>query len=139
PNDLWRWIAALLEPPDIIALQSTCRALNQVLHQKPVWAVALRHVCREYSLFLPTFPMDRMDTHQLLRAAMGPYRFKSLVENIGSFAGHADDAPALNPAHGPFALPQVEVLPQSGASYLVPGGRFFLTFDCTVLALWDFG
>ncbi|KAF6752205.1 hypothetical protein DFP72DRAFT_1070517 [Ephemerocybe angulata] len=78
-----------------------------------------------------------MDTRQLFRAAMGPYRFRSLIEATGSFAGHAADAPALKPAHGPIGH-QVGV-PQTGASYLVPGGRFFLTFDCNVLALWDFG
>ncbi|KAF6748710.1 hypothetical protein DFP72DRAFT_819993 [Ephemerocybe angulata] len=137
PNDLWVEIAGLLEPLDIRALQTTCRALNRALYRKPVWAVALRQVCREHSLFLPTFPIDKMDTRQLFRAAMGPYRFRSLIEGTGSFAGHAADAPALKPAHGPIGH-QVGV-PQTGASYLVPGGRFFLTFDCNVLALWDFG
>ncbi|KAF6748707.1 hypothetical protein DFP72DRAFT_819918 [Ephemerocybe angulata] len=139
PNDLWMEIAALLEPLDIRALQTTCRALNQALYRKAVWAVALRQVCREHSLFLPTFPIDKMDTRQLFQAAMGPYRFKSLIDGTGSFAGHAEDAPALSPARGPFALHNVPVLAGPGASYLVPGGRFFLTFDCKVLALWDFG
>ncbi|KAF5316989.1 hypothetical protein D9611_003484 [Ephemerocybe angulata] len=138
-NDLWMEIAALLEPLDILALQSTCRALNQALYRKSVWAVALRQVCCEHSLFLPTFPIDTMDTRQLFIAAMGPYRFKSLIESAGSFASHADDAPALNPAHGPFTSHQVSVLPQRGASYLVPGGRFLLTFNCKALTLWDLG
>ncbi|KAF6748723.1 hypothetical protein DFP72DRAFT_820041 [Ephemerocybe angulata] len=139
PNDLWMEIAALLEPLDILALQSTCRALNQALYRKSVWAVALRQVCREHCLFLPTYPIEKMDTRQLFIAAMGPDRFKSLIEGAGSFAAHADDAPALNPAHGPFASHQVAVLGKRGASYLVPGGRFLLTFDCKALTLWDLG
>ncbi|KAF6748719.1 hypothetical protein DFP72DRAFT_820013 [Ephemerocybe angulata] len=136
PNDLWIEIAALLEPPDILSLQSTCRALNQALYRKSVWAVALRQVCREHSLFLPTFPIEKMDTRQLFIAAMGPYRFKSLIESAGSFAAHAEDAPVLSPARGPFASHKVAVLPQT-ASYLIPGGRFLLTFDCEAFILWD--
>ncbi|KAF6748709.1 hypothetical protein DFP72DRAFT_556430 [Ephemerocybe angulata] len=140
PNDLWMEIAALLEPLDICSLQTTCRALNQALYRKPVWAVALRQVCREHCLFLPTFPIDEMDTHQLFRAAMGPYRFNSLIEGTGPFAGHADDAPTLSPAHGPFTMSIViGASSEWGTTYLVPGGRFFLTFDCKVLALWDLG
>ncbi|KAF5317267.1 hypothetical protein D9611_003491 [Ephemerocybe angulata] len=138
PNDLWMEIAALLEPPDILALQCTCRALNQALYRKSVWAVALRQVCREHSLFLPTFPIDKMDTRQLFIAAMGPYRFRSLIESAGSFAAHADDAPVLSPAREPFASHKMTVIPQP-ASYLVPGGRFLLTFDCRAFILWDLG
>ncbi|KAF6748720.1 hypothetical protein DFP72DRAFT_1074064 [Ephemerocybe angulata] len=139
PTDLWVEIAALLHPLDLLSLQSTCRALNQVLSQKHVWIAALRRTCREHSIFPPSYPTDEMDTGQVVRAALGPYRFQKLVDDNATFAGHADDAPDLFPERGPFPSSHGVPLARPGKSHLLSGGRFYLTFDCKSLVVWDLG
>lgn len=139
PKDLWTEIATWLDPPDIVSLQKACRALNRSLYQKSVWITALRQMCRDHSLFFPSYPVDRMTLEHLQRAAMGPYRFKTLVERNATFAGHAEDAPDLNPAYDVRSSTEAAPMAKAGCSYLVPGGRFLFTFNCKELVLWDLG
>lgn len=153
PSDLWYEIARLSYPPEIASLQSTCRALRELLFQKSVWVAALKAMCRQNHLFLPSYPTEQMSLANIQRCALGPYIFKKLVQENSSVVARSKDEQLLanvNPdskavrtiAKVDFQKPHgIGDGMSSSASgiYLVPGGRFAVVFDGNSLALWDLG
>ncbi|KAF6764338.1 hypothetical protein DFP72DRAFT_420747 [Ephemerocybe angulata] len=60
PPDIWREIAELLNPIDVVALGETCRALHEAMAERALWLNLLKAMCMEYDLFLPSYPIDEM-------------------------------------------------------------------------------
>ncbi|KAF6752215.1 hypothetical protein DFP72DRAFT_905290 [Ephemerocybe angulata] len=147
PNELWFLIAGLLVPLDIISLQSTCRTLKELLHQRSVWIAALKAMCFRNSLFYPSYSPDTMSLAQIQQCALGPEAFKRRVSKKSSTIISTDSEKALShrPAQKrrgvePKQVPLHYANQQRGSGlYLVPGGRFLVIFDSVVLALWDLG
>ncbi|KAF6752211.1 hypothetical protein DFP72DRAFT_457443 [Ephemerocybe angulata] len=148
PSDVWYEIAALSYPPEIASLQSTCRALKGLLFQRQVWGAALKAMCRQNHLFEPSYPIQQMTVAAIQRCALGPYVFKRMVHRHSSVVARMESAQSLmkNPATKPVdvtARIKFRNQPKPDGSgtgvFLVPGGRFMVTFDGDALTLWDVG
>ncbi|KAF5329988.1 hypothetical protein D9611_010420 [Ephemerocybe angulata] len=154
PPDIWREIAELLNPIDVVALGETCRALHEATAERTLWMNLLKAMCMEYDLFLPSYPIDEMSATQLRRAALGPHLWTQRVYK------HAVSPNVSLHDLGTNVLPPVSTIPFYGRlkyelrRHLVPGGRFLITCDAEhsdrdpratrdtdifTLKLWDLG
>ncbi|KAH6905530.1 hypothetical protein BKA70DRAFT_1079550, partial [Coprinopsis sp. MPI-PUGE-AT-0042] len=70
--DIWYHIVALIDPPDILALRTTCSALLRICRQRSIWLKAARAMCHSHGLFLPSFPLEAMSVKELTRLALSP-------------------------------------------------------------------
>jgi hypothetical protein len=113
-----------------------------MLHQRGVWVPVLRSFCLREGLFQLSYSFEKMDLGALQRAALGPYRWKRLIEKH-----HANDIKGvpnvtelkpISTTNLPNAWPYEHGWSTTGL-YLVPGGRFLLTTRKSVLQLWDNG
>ncbi|KAF8888612.1 hypothetical protein BD779DRAFT_1523943 [Infundibulicybe gibba] len=135
PLDTLIHIQLYLEPNDILALRQCCKSLSNATRERSVWISALRRVCREYNVFEPTFPIDRMTLNELESTSTSPSRFSALL-------WHGLPSKPLQPA-GIRILKNSETQQPLGRFYdstLLPGGRFLITRALgTKLHLWDLG
>ncbi|KAF5316996.1 hypothetical protein D9611_003488 [Ephemerocybe angulata] len=130
PSDVWYEIAMLSYPPEIASLQSTCRALKELLFQKQVWGAALKAMCRQNRLFLPSYPMERMSVMAIQSVVARMESAQSLMKT-----------PATKPVGvtDRIKFRNRPILDSGTGVFLVPGGRFLVTFDGDALTLWDIG
>lgn len=105
-----------------------------------MWTTALRRMCLDSAVFLPTFPIDQMTVGSLEREAIAPFiwisqykRKRSSIEDLNEFDNKL--------------LPSMtrEINFRDGALcgfctlFLVPGGRFLFSFHSKDICLWDLG
>ncbi|KAH6905540.1 hypothetical protein BKA70DRAFT_1564922 [Coprinopsis sp. MPI-PUGE-AT-0042] len=132
--DIWYHIAASLDPPDILALRTTCSGLLRICGQRSIWLQATRAMCRSHGLFLPSFPLEAMSIKELMRLALSPYIFSRLVSMQGKGR--------LPEIHSRTFRPRLErfgkVL-EVRSLHLLPGGRYLFTYHEADVCLWDLG
>jgi hypothetical protein len=111
----------------------TCRALCQASRQPIVWMTALRRMCSDHDLFVPSFPIDTgMSLSQLEHVATSPERFLScLRHNLPGGSIEPLKTRTLDITMDP-SVP-VEL------ARLVPGGRYLFTLSAKTVKLWDIG
>ena len=97
-----------------------------------MWVAALRQVCLDNVLFLPSFPIPDMSDLELERAAMAPHRWLELCSEFQKRHSN-DSSEMLHPRtsriieHGDCSL-----------FVIVPGGRYLVTAGVG-LYVWDLG
>jgi hypothetical protein len=110
----------------------TCKTLELATRKRIVWVVALRQVCFDNILFLPSFPIPDMSDLELERAAMAPRRWLELC--CKSQKQHSNDSSEM-------LHPRRSRIIEDGGSerfFIVPGGRYLVTAG-DGLYLWDLG
>jgi hypothetical protein len=152
PLDLQITICIFLHPSDILALRrvchqstlnllvaqlktyycKTCKALELATRKRIVWATALRQVCHDNTLFLPSFPIPNMSDSELEWAAMAPRRW---IELCGTFQKQNSNVNKMLHPRSPRII-------KHAANYLelciVPGGRYLVSVG-NDLSVWDLG
>ncbi|KAF8156018.1 hypothetical protein B0H34DRAFT_715829 [Crassisporium funariophilum] len=140
--DLQIYICNFLHPLDILALSRTCTSFKHSTSQRIVWIEALGRVIRSNLIFPPTFPISSMSYAELAMAATAPKRW---VTTSSSQRLNADetllnfemrslrDHPACTPLPLDFEFWDIKDV------YLVPGGRYMVTFAQEWIAVWDLG
>jgi hypothetical protein len=111
----------------------TCKALELATRRRIVWVAALRRVCLDNILFLPSFPIPDMSDLELERAAMGPRRW---LELCGAFQMQHHSNDSIEMLH-----PRTSRIIEHGDSshfFIVPGGRYLVSAGVG-LYLWDLG
>ena len=97
-----------------------------------MWVAALRRVCLDNVLFLPSFPIPDMSDLELERAAMAPHRW---LELCGEFQKqHSNDfSKMLHPRTS-------RIIEHDDSSHfvIVPGGRYLVSAGMG-LYVWDLG
>ena len=96
-----------------------------------MWIAALRRICLDNVLFLPSFPIPDMSDLELERAAMAPSRW---LELCGKQKQHSNDS--IEMLH-----PRTSRIIEHGDSslfFIVPGGRYLVTAGVG-LYVWDLG
>ena len=99
---------------------------------------ALRRVCLDNTLFLPSFPISDMSDLELEKAATAPRRW---IELCGAFEKQYLNDP------GAILCPRAtRIIDDSLAEYfntgffIVPGGRYLVGFSLTDgISVWDLG
>ena len=98
---------------------------------------ALRTVCFDYNIFLPTFPLDEMIVPELEQASTCHHRFTARLRN------ELDNKHPL----APIAIRILKLHPSETSSLgdfnnmtLIPGGRFLISStNKDIVQLWDLG
>ncbi|KAF8801201.1 hypothetical protein BYT27DRAFT_7245340 [Phlegmacium glaucopus] len=133
--DLQIVICSFLHPSDILTLRNTCKTLQLVTRKRIVWIDALRRVCVENTLFLPSFPMPDMSDAELEQAAMAPRRWIELSASLSTQRSRAILSPtATRTIDSPFPNN-----PWDAIVDLVPGGRYVVSSSTSGLGVWDLG
>ena len=115
----------------------TCKALKATTLQRVVWVAALHRVCLDNTLFLPSFPISDMSDLELENAAMGPRRW---IELCGAFERqHLNDPSARLRPRATRIINAIEVDYISNDLFIVPGGRYLVTFSHTSISVLDLG
>ncbi|KAJ3518099.1 hypothetical protein NMY22_g13827 [Coprinellus aureogranulatus] len=139
--DLLIQVLCYLDAIDIIAVRSTCRKFYRASLSKTVWMAALDRACDEHGIYKPSFPMEKMSTTELEHAVAAPRRFVKAVEDLPW--AHPRELPPYQKVLGQLTAPlnangEPEERFYAGSAFLVPGGRFLVTFGSHV-CLWDLG
>ncbi|KAF8805721.1 hypothetical protein BYT27DRAFT_7103860 [Phlegmacium glaucopus] len=136
--DLQITICTFLRPSDILALRQTCKAFQLSTRQRIVWMDALRRVCLDNTLFLPSFPIPDMTVLELEHAAMAPRRW---IELCAAFQKqHPIDSGAklcsrtIRIIDNPLAA-----IADDPEIFIVPGGRYLVSDSSTGIFIWDLG
>ena len=99
----------------------TCKALQATTRRHVVWMAALRRVCLDNTLFLPSFPISDMSDLELENAAMAPRRW---IELCGALMRqHLNDPGAiLSPPQATRIIDAIEIDYATTDLFIVPGG-----------------
>lgn len=94
-------------------------------------------MCKRDGLFLPSYPIDDMELSHLQRAAICPYRWKTLFQTKGVDPMKLKDSRPL-----PIAAQGGRIY--GHGAYLIPGGRFCVAYthedaEYIDIEVWDFG
>ncbi|KAF8801205.1 hypothetical protein BYT27DRAFT_7115713 [Phlegmacium glaucopus] len=133
--DLQIVICSFLHPSDILVLRNTCKTLQLVTRQRIVWVDALRRVCLENILFLPSFPMLDMSDAVLEQAAMAPRRWIELSTSLSTQGSSVLSPTVTRIIDNPFPTN----LGNDAIVSLVPGGRYMVISSSKGLGVWDLG
>lgn len=102
-------------------------------------------MCLANGLFLPTFPLADMSLKELESAALAPYKWRSVAARAYP---HTQELPAHSHLFSPMASdssatddgePGEEDDYDLRSVFLVPGGRYLVTFAWRWIAVWDLG
>ncbi|KAF8801990.1 hypothetical protein BYT27DRAFT_7173545 [Phlegmacium glaucopus] len=133
PFDLQITICTFLHPSDILALRQTCKAFQLPTRQRFVWEDALRRVCINNTLFLPSFPIPDLTILELEHAAMAPRRWIELCTAVESHDSGAElCSRTIRIINSPFATRCCEL-------FIVPGGRYLVGYWPEGIFVWDLG
>ena len=148
--DLQVEICTFLHPSDILSLRKVChgsiycscsaiqifkacKALHFVTRRRIVWIEALHRVCRDNTLFIPSFPIPDMSDVELERAATAPHRWINLCAALAKKQTIFCTRP--NPKATRFlTAPRPNI-----HNFLVPGGRYLLSHSLNRMEIWDLG
>ena len=104
-----------------------------------VWVAALRQVCLDNTLFLPSFPVSDMSDLEIEKAAMGPRRWIGLY---GMFEKqHLNDPGAVMYPRTTriINIPFAEVTYFGTDVFFVPGGRYLVGSSRASISVLDLG
>ncbi|KAJ3516351.1 hypothetical protein NMY22_g14232 [Coprinellus aureogranulatus] len=134
PTELFLAIVRSLGPRDVLRLQSSSRSLRARLNHGVVWTTVLRNICKEQSIFYPSYPVKEMSVSRLQRACMTPLRFAQFLEQNAYCT-------RLEPPVKPVTLTAIDIGEPvySECHFLVPGGRFLIVAFPSALRLFDLG
>ncbi|KAF8196100.1 hypothetical protein BJ912DRAFT_956313 [Pholiota molesta] len=148
PLDMQTYLLSFVAPLDILHLRMTCRAFHAVTSQQIVWIEGLRQICLANAVFLPTFPLDEMSLAELEHAAIAPYKWLALASARDGSASRT----ALNTHRMRFLSPlaaesldsdEMDTAEEDDfevrSLFLVPGGRYLVTFAWRWICVWDTG
>ncbi|KAF8805718.1 hypothetical protein BYT27DRAFT_7142220 [Phlegmacium glaucopus] len=135
--DLQITICTFLHPSDILALRQTCKAFQLPTRQRVVWVDALRRVCHDNTLFLPSFPIPDMTVLELEHAAMVPRRW---IELCAAFQKqHPNDSGAKLCSRTTRIIDNPLAAMVDTEIFIVPGGRYLISHSYTGIFVWDLG
>ena len=99
---------------------------------------ALRQVCIDNTLFLPSFPISDMSNLELENAAMAPRRW---IELCGALTRrHLNDPGAiLSPPRATRIIDAIEIDYATTDFFIVPGGRYLVTSSHIITSVLDLG
>ncbi|KAJ7250397.1 hypothetical protein C8J57DRAFT_683703 [Mycena rebaudengoi] len=133
PADLLVHIMSFLTPQSILTLRRVSKSLSEVTNQRVVWIDALRRVCLQHEVYLPSFPLTEMALEDLEHAATTTTRFTARLRRE-----FAQDVKVV-----PFSKRRITSLDDTGEEWenmrFIPGGRFLITTSRCTLKLWDLG
>ncbi|KAF8800136.1 hypothetical protein BYT27DRAFT_6844769 [Phlegmacium glaucopus] len=138
-------ICEFLHPSQILALRQTCKAIHEATSRRIVWIHALNRICRENSLFIPTFPIAAMSMAELERAATAPLRWivLSSKDRNNDEVLYPRRTRVIENPHAllmkTLQLHHSRKLRTFTGLYLVPGGRYLVTRGLHCLGVWDLG
>ncbi|KAF5310475.1 hypothetical protein D9611_012274 [Ephemerocybe angulata] len=122
-------------PRSLFSLIQTCHALHTIYTSKPLWTAALHVVCERDALFFPSYPIETMSVHQIMRACLSPDLWNERVRR-GDGMKPTGVRPLVD-AHR--ASDEQSKTDDYNRVYFVPGGRYLLEHAYGVLRLWDLG
>ncbi|KAF5342470.1 hypothetical protein D9611_001084 [Ephemerocybe angulata] len=141
PSDVWLEILSLLHYREFFSINRVCKVLHDLIDQRDIWVHALRGMCQQHAVFLPSYPIEDMDVRELQRAVTGPARFTALTRNHKSTT--LDEETPTLPFSSIFSLSldtrSIWTDIGSEGMFLVPGGRFLITANDECLVLSDLG
>jgi hypothetical protein len=119
----------------------TCKALQPSTRERVVWMAALRRVCLENTLFLPSFPISDMSDLELENAAMAPHRW---IELCCAFEEqHHNDPGAIMHSRRATRIINdsfaAEVHYNHTDFFIVPGGRYLVCSSLDGISVLDLG
>ncbi|KAF8205274.1 hypothetical protein K438DRAFT_1964356 [Mycena galopus ATCC 62051] len=129
PVDIIMTVIGLLPPHDIL---SVCKLMLNVTRERSVWIEALRRLCIQYDIYMPSFQWQRMSLDELEYAATASCRFSLHLR--AEFARHRLVLP-----HSIRHLDPRHIGEEFENMRFIPGGRFLLTTNGTTIKLWDLG
>ena len=102
---------------------------------------ALRRVCLDNSLFLPSFPISEMSDLELERSAMAPHRW---IELCGAFEKQRlnDPGARLRPRATRIIDDSLVTVTEVGVItefFMVPGGRYLVCSSSESISVLDLG
>ena len=117
-------------------LSKTCKALQAITRRRVVWMAALRRVCLDNTLFLPSFPISDMSDLELENAAMAPRRW---IELCGAFERqHLNDPGARLSPRATRIINTTEDYYIIADIFIVPGGRYLVNSSpLDGISVWD--
>ncbi|KAJ2926946.1 hypothetical protein H1R20_g10120, partial [Candolleomyces eurysporus] len=133
PSELQLSIIEHLNVCDIYHLQQTCKGLYSLIEEeaKSVWTRCLQRQCAMHRLFWPSYKNLSTAT-ELKNACTGMVRFLREMDHASA------PGTALLPRTTSLALPPGVMSPRRMCDiYLMPGGRFLLTFEFSWIFVWD--
>ncbi|KAJ7485798.1 hypothetical protein FB451DRAFT_1231091 [Mycena latifolia] len=136
PHDVLLRIMSYTNVLDIIALRQVCTSLLAASYQRILWIQALRSLCAEKNIFLPSFPISEMTLPQLEHAATAGLRFLARMRReftSSPFSG------TLRPFSTRILSSAASATECFKNTILVPGGRFLLTSCGKNVRIWDVG
>ncbi|KAJ7193547.1 hypothetical protein GGX14DRAFT_588511, partial [Mycena pura] len=125
-------IISFLGPDDILNLRKLSKLFYGITCERSVWIGSLRQACVLHDVYHPSFPMEAMSLNELEHAATAYRRFSRRLRH--EFSQRSSVAPH-----------SLRLLEPSGPGEefdnlrLVPGGRFLLSSNRSMLRLWDVG
>ncbi|KAL1747569.1 hypothetical protein HDZ31DRAFT_31797, partial [Schizophyllum fasciatum] len=140
PLELWLHILALLDPMDLLSLQSTCTNIRHSAACRTAWQNVLHRVMAENDVFAATFPITTMSTGDLAHAALAPQKFRLLLQRHGTH--EACPKTFLKPASKRTIEVNCSMLRSPTYDFnihLLPGGRYLLVWAKDGLSLFDLG
>ncbi|KAF6750576.1 hypothetical protein DFP72DRAFT_910570 [Ephemerocybe angulata] len=136
PTEIWTHIVSFAEASDVKSLAQVSHSLRQMLYSISIWASVLRSICKDNAIFLGSYPIDEMSLLALQRAALGPSLWNAMLEK------HLSSRNPKNLSIGSTKLKtrsSRRISIEADQYFLVPGGRFLVTANLDLLALWDLG
>ncbi|KAF8812586.1 hypothetical protein BYT27DRAFT_7182624 [Phlegmacium glaucopus] len=136
--DLQITICTFLHPSDILSLRQTCKAFQLPTRQRIVWVDALRRVCLDNTLFLPSFPIPDMTVLELEHAAMGPCRW---IELCATFQKQHPNGPGAKLCSRTTRIISDPLVAVGGSPeiFIVPGKRYLISDSSMGIFVWDLG
>ncbi|KAF8805716.1 hypothetical protein BYT27DRAFT_6653622 [Phlegmacium glaucopus] len=131
-------ICTFLHPSDILTLCQTCKAFQLLTRQRVVWVDALRRVCLNNTLFLPSFPIPDMTVLELKHAAMAPRRWIGLCAAFQK-QDLNDSCAKLCSRTTRIINNPLAAMADNPEIFIVPGGRYLISHSSTGLFVWDLG
>lgn len=119
--------------------------MHHATSQMIVWIDALRQMCIENSVFRPTFPLADMTLAELEYATMAPFKWLAVAaRESDSPEALAGRSRFLSPVPSETDASESDEMPEEDDFdvrwlFLVPGGRFLITFSWRWIIVWDLG
>ncbi|KAF8156063.1 hypothetical protein B0H34DRAFT_519878 [Crassisporium funariophilum] len=139
PLDVLVVVINFLHPCDILDLRKVCRSLHCATSQRIVWLDAMNRMCMDNEVFRPTFPVSSMSILQLEYATTITRRWMTSAcngskKNAEGRWRRIRHTPITEVVH-----PDINEPGRFSSVYLVPGGRYLVSFAQRWLAVWDLG
>ncbi|KAJ3523354.1 hypothetical protein NMY22_g11476 [Coprinellus aureogranulatus] len=150
PADVWLEAITDANPSDVVSLSQTCRTMRSLLSTKPVWIRILRDLMRKYGRFAPAPSLEEMTVEELQKAALAPWRWRTLMQTNISPSANPDPSDQVEPK---VIREWLNAPSEDLSDYrLVPGGRYLVTSQIAAapplnnsrrwhvcIVLWDLG